>query len=149
MGLNLPGFKTRQDRKTLFLRNELFWFNTQRVAVIYWRWDPTARTETSVRNYYNSLSNNPESRSFRYFAAWAWNHADNSAKLPNCLCGLPTFPFNGYAGLFLLGGRGGGSGLGVKWTTYLHLLPRLRESGVPSLPPTRLHGVLRDYTSFK
>jgi len=39
MGLDDPGFKTRQDQGTLFLGNKPFCFNTQRVAVIYWRWD--------------------------------------------------------------------------------------------------------------
>jgi len=36
---------------------------------------PVGRPETSVRNYYYSLRNNPEKEILSYFAAEAGNHA--------------------------------------------------------------------------
>jgi len=40
------------------------------------------------------------------------------------LWGSPSLIFNGYRG-----GGGGGSGRGVKFSTHLHLVPKLRMSG--------------------
>jgi hypothetical protein len=39
---------------------------------------PTGCPETSVRNYHYTPRNNPEERSFIYFAAAAWKHAGKS-----------------------------------------------------------------------
>jgi hypothetical protein len=45
------------------MRTALFWVIMQRVVVIYYRRFRKIHTETSVKNYYYSLRNNPEERS--------------------------------------------------------------------------------------
>jgi hypothetical protein len=60
-------------------------------------------------------------------------------KRPNWLWGPTRFLVKLYRLLFQ-----GQSGLGVKFTTQLHLAPKLGMSGATFVPPVCLHGVGRD-----
>jgi hypothetical protein len=67
------------------------------------------------------------------FVFWFGQEVFSSPERPDRLCGPPSLLFKGYRGCVP-----GKNGLGVKLTTHLYLVPRLRIGGaihlLPSMP---------------